>query len=156
MKKLLPLITLLSLGIPTLSNAASSPYDCGAISDNEKRLVCYDGFFKNKSYTPSTIIAPQKSEVINKNEDSFGQEQLDKSQSNIPEQLNSRAVGIFKTWSKNLEINLENGQIWKVVSDRDVYFKTKNPKVSIEQGFLSVYYMRIEGLSSKLKVKRIK
>lgn len=137
--------------------AASTPYDCGAISNDDKRLSCYDGFFKNKPYdTNTTIAAPvaQAKPQPPKADDSFGKELIQSERDASPESIRSRAIGDFKNWRENMTIRLENGQSWKISARANVFYKTSNPNVEITKGMLGTYYMTVEGINNRFKVRR--
>lgn len=148
--KLLILSTLILTPFSVM--AASSPYDCGAISNKTKRLKCYDGFFKDQAYK-ELPPAPEKKSTSSDNE--FGKEQVADLSSN-QSSISTEASGEFKNWNKGLEVELANGQVWELTEKRNTYYKITDPKVEIEKGFLSVYYMHVEGLNRRFKVKRIK
>jgi hypothetical protein len=151
--------------------------ECVAIKDDKARLQCYDRLFLkspgNTPASPAEAISPTKelqSEEVkadpkpvnptpsepsqgSNNEDWFGMEY--RAASATPDAIESTAIGDFKNWTKNMQIRLENGQLWKVTSSGSLYYKISNPKVVIEKGALGAFYMGIEGINRRLKVKRI-
>ncbi len=72
------------------------------------------------------------------------------------ESIQATVVGTFNGWKKDAIIELSNGQKWKVIGRSAGYVDLQNPEVKITRGFLDSYYMEIEGLNAKGKVKRIK
>ena len=151
--------------------------DCRKISDDQKRLVCYDQI----SLDSEQIISPTKSsnqhivsEVTHPKsiqtapiseshtntskkkavEESFGLEKVIS-----PDTINTTILGEFTGWEKNTVFKLANGQTWKVSSSstRPVYRRSiQNPKVKISKGFLNSYKMKVEGVNSSVKIKRVK
>ncbi len=160
------------LALFAVSAHAKNVKDCIQLSNDDERLACYDKLFlKNakvqkkdnsileptKPNTPAVAAKPElpnKDNQTKQNTDWFGIEH--KAVSATPDSLESRAIGSFKDWKKKMKIELENGQIWEVTSSRSMYYKTENPKVTIEKGALGAFYMGIEGINRRLKVKRIK
>ncbi|PXF62467.1 hypothetical protein [Kangiella spongicola] len=172
-KRILALGALLTLSFGL--NAASSIEDCSAISDNEKRLQCYDNFLQKKNNTQTEPTKPTVEETVKptkpveaqepqpepqapkaKPADSFGQEQIKSSTKKEITEIQSRAIGKFKMWEKGLEVRLENGQVWEITDHRSAYHMVENPKISIEKGIFDSYLLGIEGLNKRFRVKRIK
>ncbi len=83
--------------------------------------------------------------------DSFGQ---DASQG--IQRIQSKMLGQFKRWEKGMLLKLENGQVWKVLTNRSGYKKMENPLITISKGVFGSFDARVEGLNAKAKVKRIK
>ncbi|AOE49517.1 hypothetical protein [Kangiella sediminilitoris] len=162
-------------------NAASTAEDCAAITDDTKRLQCYDAFLKSqkakqeesksevtqpeqtapikpapKPIAPPKPTAPAEPEPTA--EEKFGAEKLEKSSEESKEldRIESRAKGNYKMWERGLEVKLENGQVWEITESRSSYHKVKNPKVTIEKGMFGSYFLRIEGLNKGFRVERIK
>jgi hypothetical protein len=173
-------ISLLSSLISGLSHAASVK-DCIVIKDDNQRLACYDSLFletpkakdnlQQVSIDTEQKVNTEQSDAIDKTEatginpqptsdkpqlntDLFGMEH--KAASTTPDSIESTAIGNFTSWKKNMKITLENGQVWKVTSSGSLYYKIDNPRVVIEKGALGSFYMGIEGINRRLKVKRIK
>ena len=163
--------------------AASSAEDCSAITDDAKRLQCYDNFLKSQKSTPKEetpeptqqdgdVEDGTKKDVVERKptqpletpepeltaEDNFGAEQLsdDQSRDKQLDEIQSRAIGQFKSWKKGMIIELENGQYWEITDSRGAYHKINNPKITIEKGFFDSYLLGIEGLNKRFRVKRKK
>lgn len=71
------------------------------------------------------------------------------------DEMSSTAVGQFDFWNKGQRVELENGQVWEITNSTNLYHKTSNPRVTIEKGLFSSFYMHIDGVSKSLKVRRI-
>lgn len=144
MKKILIILFLSTFNYTAKANDISS---CLIIENNEKRLSCYDSLAKKSKEIKPTISNKKKLE------DSFGK--IKKEKKKI-DKIESRMIGNFKEWKEGMIIELENGQKWKVANSPRGYKKMMNPKVIITRGIFSTYNMKIEGLNSTAKVKRVK
>lgn len=72
------------------------------------------------------------------------------------EERHSKAIGRFGFWERGQRIELENGQVWRVVDDDELYYKVTNPEVTIEKGLLGSHYLHLDGISKSVKVERIR
>lgn len=72
------------------------------------------------------------------------------------EEMSSTALGEFRFWNKGQRIELENGQVWEITNDTNLFHRTTNPRVTIEKGMFSSFYLHLEGVSRSLKVTRIR
>ncbi len=145
--------------------ANQSPQECAKIIDNMERLTCYDRLFKAEIpqiNQPKTLPAKaQEGEAETagqpaspKDPTMFGLEHTmaDKT----PEQITATLSGSYKLWKKGMSVKLNNGQEWEILSNRKLYHAIDNPKVTIEKGAFGAFYMGIDGVNRKLKVKRLK
>jgi hypothetical protein len=165
-------------GISFNLQAASSAEDCSAITDDAKRLKCYDTFLKKQKAKqqqeqvqpeteeqtqpvekeqPDPQVAPTEPKLTA--EEKFGSEQL----KNPPQkakketsELSSRAIGLYKMWEKGLEVKLDNGQVWEITDYRSAYHMVENPEVTIEKTLFGGYLLGIEGLNKRFRVERKK
>ena len=150
--------------------AASTAEDCAAITDDNKRLECYDNFLKKQKEQrtqetpkPAKPVSPETTPAIAETsqpkqsaEETFGSENLSKTKSEQIDELQSQAIGKFGLWEKGMEVTLENGQVWEIVDVRNAYHKITNPKITIEKGIFGSYMLGVEGLNKRFKAKRIK
>lgn len=83
--------------------------------------------------------------------DAFGQ-----TESLGPDSIKSRIVGEFKGWKKGMKLTLENGQIWKVTSNRSGYKRMTNPVITISRSMFGSFNANVEGMNAGAKVKRTK
>lgn len=72
------------------------------------------------------------------------------------DEMSSTALGEFRLWNRGQRIELENGQVWEIINDTNLFHKTTNPRVTIEKGLFSAFYLHIDGVSKSLKVRRIR
>lgn len=72
--------------------------------------------------------------------------------------INSRIVGEFRGWNgSETVIELENGQVWKSIDPAArLAVKLQNPAVELTPGFMSSWFIKVEGYSTRVRVKRIK
>lgn len=73
------------------------------------------------------------------------------------EPIKSRLTGNFDGWSGNTRFELENGMVWQQ-SDSGSYSVSSRsrPEVTITPGFLGSWYLQVDGMNRRVKVKRIK
>ncbi|HET7537148.1 MAG TPA: hypothetical protein VFJ90_11870 [Candidatus Didemnitutus sp.] len=73
------------------------------------------------------------------------------------EAYETRIAGEFTGWRSHTTFRLENGQVWQQV-DGDPYVGVHfdSPKVTIKPGAFGTFWMKIEGVNPKVKVKPIK
>ena len=105
---------------------------------------------KQKVMPASAVVATAKPEQFSVL-DAFGQSDKVGLQS-----IQSRLIGNFTSWQKGMKFTLENGQVWKVTSNRTGYKKMTNPAITITRGTFGSFDAKVEGLNTKAKVRRIK
>jgi len=65
-------------------------------------------------------------------------------------------LGEFKGWDGYTKFELENGQVWQQSSAGVLRVKINNPTVTIKRSRMSdTYMLKVEGLNSSVRVKRI-
>jgi hypothetical protein len=71
--------------------------------------------------------------------------------------ITSTIVGSFEGWRGDTEFELTNGMVWKQ-SEQDLLGvrPREDQQVTIEPGFLSAWYLKIDGINKRLRVRRIK
>jgi hypothetical protein len=62
----------------------------------------------------------------------------------------------FKGWNGGSHIALENGQVWKVVDGSTGVVGPDIRQVTVERGFMGVYYLRFDGMNKAPKVERVR
>ena len=129
--------------------------NCTDIEDPSERLSCYDALFQeNKSITEAKII-PKKTAVIKVDEQKKKDYGLAKPKEDFS--ITSKIVNVNKRGNYKIYITLDNDQIWRSV--KDIYDRTpvsKGQKVTISEGFMSGYIMKVEGKKTSLRVRRVK
>lgn len=157
----------------TSLQAASTAEDCAAITDDSKRLECYDNFLKKqKAQRSNETPEPTKPKPAEKpaevetpkpeltKEEKFGAEQLKNPPKELKkeeaDQITSRAIGLYKMWEKGIPVTLENGQVWEITDYRSAYHMIENPEITIEKNLFGGYLLGIEGLNKRFRVKRVK
>jgi hypothetical protein len=70
--------------------------------------------------------------------------------------VSSSLKGEFRGWQNGTVFELANGQRWRIMDNEFRAIRSlSNPKVAISPGPFGSWYMRIEGTSVKVKVKRV-
>ena len=59
-------------------------------------------------------------------------------------------------WNLEQLIELANGQVWRIADGSRAFFDATNPKVRIERGSFSTFYMVITGTNQAPRVRRVK
>lgn len=115
---------------------------CAAIAEPGARLACYDALTGRAAEAPSA--------------GDFGLPRAQETPEEAPS-LSAHIAGPFKEWKKGTRVTLDNGQVWKVMTDSHGYDSTMpdNAEVTITRGFLGAYWMKIHGTNRTLKVKRV-
>lgn len=73
------------------------------------------------------------------------------------EAIQTRLVGDYDGWTGKTVFKLENGQIWQQVSGSErVDDKRVAPAVKIYPGMMGAYWLEIEGVRERVKVKPVK
>lgn len=169
-------------GLLLLSTAANAQVDskfaaCAAIKDSAKRLACFDQASTPAPATPAVpattapipaakptvaVPAPIASPApapVTPEVDDFGAETVRKKSTDEPakpQSITARITGEFTGWEPGTLFTFENGQVWKYVGGKSVYYPRKDPKIQIEKSVLGAYWLSVEGLNSKARVRRIK
>jgi hypothetical protein len=81
---------------------------------------------------------------------------LDSGDSSDP--IVSRVVGEFKGWSGSGDrFELENGQVWETTDPASrLAVKLTDPIVTITPGVFNAWFLKVEGYSSRVRVKRVR
>jgi len=175
------ILTGLTFSTTILADLRSDVLACLEKTNSDERLDCYDTvvkYYKSRpiqskqaqvttpNNAPATTVEqpvmtskpqanatpPQKVPPQQKSaEDTFG-----KSTAEDIESIQSKMLGEFSGWKKGMKLKLENGQTWKVTSNKSGYRKMTNPMVTISRGMFGSFNAKVEGLNASAKVKRIK
>ena len=148
------LVGLFFLSMPAFSFNPEAQ-KCIDVDDPAARLNCYDALFQeNKSVKEVTRI-PEKTEVITIDEKKTKDYGLEKPKENFS--ITAKIVNVKKRGNYKIYITLDNDQIWRSV--KDIYDRTpvnKGQAVSISEGFMSGYVMKVQGKKTSLRVRRVK
>ena len=73
------------------------------------------------------------------------------------EAIDASLAGEFRGFSKGRQYTLDNGQVWEQTDDVSASGVRKQaPKVRITPGLMNVWYLQIDGLNTRAKVRRTK
>ncbi len=180
--RILGLFLVFGVGLAPSVLAQQSAADCADLEDDRERLECYDRYFSGgedraeaeSEPAPRTRAATDaasrdrertterrasgraaaRADEPASPEDSFGR---DNSMLDLGgEEMATTAVGDFDYWREGQRVELSNGQVWEITNETELYHPAENPQVTIEKGFFSSYYLRIDGLSKALRVRRVR
>jgi hypothetical protein len=154
---------------------------CRSIAADVERLHCYDQIADAAPAAPAlppappavnaatadvaptadaTVPAPDEPKAPVAAADEFGAETLPQAAAakaeQAPDEIRSRIPGEFRGWDAKTRFELENGQVWECVNCRSVYLLKQNPEVTIKRSFIGGYWLRVDGLNTQARVRRIK
>ena len=128
---------------------------CTDLVDPSARLSCYDALFQENKSIKEPIRIPEKTEVIKIDEQKTKDYGLEKSKEDFS--ITAKIVNVKKRGNYKIYITLDNDQIWRSV--KDIYDRTpvnKGQTVSISEGFMSGYVMKVQEKKTSLRVRRVK
>ena len=143
--------------------------DCTQISNDKKRLACYDSIFmeKPKEREVERIIQIDKSppKILKKDmppqakaKEEFGlPKKLKEDSKKIS--LKARIISVKQLSNKKVSIQLDNGQTWRTVEtlNRGELSKLKGSnEVEINEALISGFVLKVEGKKLSIRVRRIK
>jgi hypothetical protein len=154
------LFILIGLGSAIYSEN-STIEDCIKIEENEKRLVCFDlvtqAAVENiKKPEVAIPIKTQRKTIAQKLKDQVKDFGLTKKQKKEVLEITSTITRLKLQNNYNLLVVLENGQTWRSVEKiRRVRLK-EGQTVTISEGFVSGYSLKVVDKKIAIRVKRIK
>ena len=128
---------------------------CIDIADPSARLNCYDALFQENKSIKETLAIPQKTKVVKIDEQKKKDYGLEKPKDDFS--ITAKILNVNKRGNYKIYITLDNGQVWRSV--KDIYDRdpvSKGQKVSISEGFMSGYVMKVDGKKTSLRVRRVK
>jgi len=128
---------------------------CTNIVDPSARLNCYDALFQANKSNKETIAISKKTEAIKIDEQKKKDYGLEKPKDDFS--ITAKILNVNKRGNYKIYITLDNGQIWRSV--KDIYDRapvSREQKVTISEGFMSGYVMKVEGKKTSLRVRRVK
>ncbi len=72
----------------------------------------------------------------------------------IPKEIRSRILGVFRGWEGRTQFRLENGQIWRQIDNTQFAVNLTDPVVIVEKGRFGTFYLHVDGYRSRAKVVR--
>ena len=145
---------LILFSIPAFSSN-SDIQKCIDIADPSLRLNCYDALFQENKSIKETLAIPQKTQVVKIDEQKKKDYGLEKPKDDFS--ITAKILNVNKRGNYKIYITLDNGQIWRSV--KDIYDRapvSREQKVTISEGFMSGYVMKVEGKKTSLRVRRVK
>lgn len=165
----------LFLAMPLVPDADDQVADdlarCSSIDDASARLACYDGLSgrselardssgatAESSPAPVAAPVPKAVQTSQKALDDLGSETLPRKKGEDLKELSVRATVTRcqkDASKKKYFFYFDNGQVWKQLSDKRVFFKDCNFEVTITKDFFG-YKMQKDGEKARLRISRIK
>ena len=145
---------LILFSIPAFSSN-SDIQKCIDIADPSLRLNCYDALFQENKSIKETLAIPQKTQVVKIDEQKKKDYGLEKPKDDFS--ITAKILNVNKRGNYKIYITLDNGQVWRSV--KDIYDRvpvSREQKVTISEGFMSGYVMKVEGKKTSLRVRRVK
>ena len=128
---------------------------CTDLVDTSARLSCYDALLQENKSIKEPIRIPEKTKVIKIDEQKTKDYGLEKPKEDVS--ITAKIVKVNKRGNYKIYITLDNDQTWRSV--KDIYDRTpvnKGQTVSISEGFMSGYVMKVQGKKTSLRVRRVK
>ena len=150
------LLGIVSCGVPWASVAEDVAADelqrCSSIDDGSLRLACYDRLTGLQASAPILPVAPPEP-----TSDDLGSELLPRAGKDKVQKLavEARVISCTNNSRKRYLFHFDNGQVWKQVSDKRMYFKDCDFNVIISKDFFG-YKMQQEGEKRRIRISRIK
>lgn len=139
-------------------NLAGEVKACRQMAEPNRRLACYDGLAlptePGSAAMNTTGAAPVATAIdpVAK----FGQEAIKHPAATELKQIESRILGKFHGWRAGSQLELENGQIWRVADGSEANYDLQDPKVIVHRGMLGAFYLEIEGVGFQTRVTRVR
>jgi hypothetical protein len=128
---------------------------CTDIVAPDERLRCYDAIFQEKKLTKDSTSLSRNQEAKTIDQQKENEYGLEKSTEDFS--ITAKIINVNKQANFKIYITLDNKQVWRSV--KDFYDRApvrKGETVSISEGFMSGYVMKVEGKKNSLRVRRIK
>lgn len=140
------LVVALSIACSCVS--ASDWSECVDIPDDAARLSCYDRVARSAVAAPAASAQPSTSPAATP--------AAAASEPAEPKRIESRIVGTFEGWRQGTRFKLENGQTWESIGTGTFNVrKIESPPVVLERDFLGQLKMKIEGVGTRVSVRRV-
>ena len=135
--------------------------DCIKIEENEKRLACFDLVTQatnrnTEEPEAANISKSQRKTIVQKVKDQVKDFGLTKKEKKEVLEITSKITRLKLQNNYNLLVVLDNGQTWRSVEKiRRVRLK-EGQTVTISEGFVSGYSLKVVDKKIAIRVKRIK
>ncbi|WP_156891820.1 hypothetical protein [Nevskia ramosa] len=143
---------------------------CKGIVDNGTRLSCFDALTLPSDHAPvaptsaiderAASVQPKASTTVRQQPLSgataFGAESVPKAIVDQPKSLKAKVLGNIRGIRKGLLIQLDNGQQWRSVDDRDYDYEADSPEVTIDRNVIGTYWMAFPNSGIRIRARRIK
>ena len=143
--------------------------NCTQISNDEKRLACYDSIFMEepKESEVERIIKIDKPQPKISQKDSLPQVKA-REEFGLPKKLTedskkislkARIVSVKQLSNKKVSVQLDNGQTWRTIEalNRGQLSKLKGSNnIEINEALISGFVLKVEGKKLSIRVRRIK
>jgi hypothetical protein len=152
---------------------------CRAIGAAAERLACYDALVPSSAAaaapalagptdrpvpaTPPTAVpaavqpaAANAAPVATSAAQNFGAETVVKKVEEGPADLKARLLDRIDGLPRGAVFNLDNGQVWQSIDDREYEFEADRPAVTITRNFMGNYWLRLEKAGFNVRVSRIR
>ena len=149
--------------------ADAIPNDCTQISNDKKRLACYDSIFMEKpkereveriieiDKPPPKILKKDPPPQVKAKEEFGLPKKLIEDSKKIS--LKARIVSVKQLSNKKVSVQLNNGQTWRTVEalNRGQLSKLKGSNnIEINEALISGFVLKVEGKKLSIRVRRIK
>ena len=143
--------------------------DCTQISNDKKRLACYDSIFMEKpkereveriieiDKPPPKILKKDSPPQVKAREEFGLPKKLIEDSKKIS--LKARITSVKQLSNKKVNIQLDNGQTWRTVEtlNRGELSKLKGSNdIEINEALISGFVLKVEGKKLSIRVRRIK
>jgi hypothetical protein len=120
---------------------------CGGIAEAASRLACFDALAADANRRPAPTTNAANSSLA-ASASGFG------IRADEPDSIVSTIPGRFEGWQPTTRFRLANGQVWMVADGSAGAYWLDNPKVTIVKGSLGAFYLRVDGTSISVRVRR--
>lgn len=72
------------------------------------------------------------------------------------DRIQARIVGVVDGLRAGQELELDNGQRWIIIDDRDFDLVAEQPQVTLWRNLIGSYWLRVEPRGAQVRVRRVK
>lgn len=123
---------------------------------SEDELAALNAWIQARSLAEGEVADTDQERVENADEAN----QTDRrglTESKNDEPIKSRLAGNFDGWKGDTQFELENGMVWQQNDSGSYSVSSRSrPEVTITPGILGSWYLQVDGMNRRVKVKRIK